>query len=273
MCRQRSSGQAGRLLNAGSPIANVGNCIPPNEKPCTNHAAAIEYVHVPERGVATLGSMDAPRLESPGERQNAADDLAGHWIDRHHDRGRFQQQLRRLLLFDYKASILDNLTIRKLWPIGTVLHPPEHCETVTGRPLLNLSLAINYAISGSETWSYHAANLAIHVLAALLLFGILRRTLLLPGMREMWARPPRRWPSPSPLLVGRPSAPHRVGDLCCPTGRVSDGAVLPADILLFYPRQRQSPLAGHRPQVRQERGRSGTFGRPWPACSAWPPRN
>ena len=40
--------------------------------------------------------------------------------------------------------------------------------------------------------------------------------------------------------VGRPSAPHRVGDLCCPTGRVSDGAVLPADILLFYPRRNVS---------------------------------
>ena len=62
--------------------------------------------------------------------------------------------------------------------------PPNHGETVTGRPLLNLSFAVNYAISGLNVWSYHAANLAIHVLAALLLFGILRRTFLLPRWAE-----------------------------------------------------------------------------------------
>ena len=69
----------------------------------------------------------------------------------------------------------------KLWPIWKPLCPPNHGETVTGRPLLNLSLAVNYAISGLDVWSYHATNLAIHILAALLLFGILRRTFLLPA--------------------------------------------------------------------------------------------
>jgi tetratricopeptide (TPR) repeat protein len=49
--------------------------------------------------------------------------------------------------------------------------------TTSGRPVLNLSLAINYAISGTAVWSYHAANLAIHALAGLALFGIVRRTL------------------------------------------------------------------------------------------------
>ena len=84
-------------------------------------------------------------------------------------------------VFDDDAGIPQNPTIRRLWPIWTPLCPPNHGETVTGRPLLNLSFAINYAIGGLNVWSYHAANLAIHVLAALLLFGILRRTFLLPG--------------------------------------------------------------------------------------------
>ena len=46
-----------------------------------------------------------------------------------------------------------------------------------GRPVLNLSLALNYSISGTAVWSYHALNILIHVLAGLTLFGIVRRTL------------------------------------------------------------------------------------------------
>src|SRR5262249_26552673 len=45
------------------------------------------------------------------------------------------------------------------------------------RPLVSLTLAINYAISGYEVWSYHLVNLLIHVGAGLTLFGIVRRTL------------------------------------------------------------------------------------------------
>jgi tetratricopeptide (TPR) repeat protein len=76
-------------------------------------------------------------------------------------------------LLDDDASIADNPTIRHL---GTALWPPGFA-TVGGRPVLNVSLAINYAISGTEVWSYHALNLAIHILAGLTLFGVVRRTL------------------------------------------------------------------------------------------------
>ena len=85
------------------------------------------------------------------------------------------------LIFDGQPAIAENPTIGRLWPIWKPLCPPNHGETVTGRPLLNLSFAVNYAVSGLDVRSYHVANLAIHVLAALLLFGILRRTLLLAG--------------------------------------------------------------------------------------------
>jgi tetratricopeptide (TPR) repeat protein len=77
------------------------------------------------------------------------------------------------LLFDDIGTITDNPSIRH-W--STALWPPIN-TTAGGRPMLNLSLAINYAISGTAVWSYHALNLAIHVLAGLTLFGILRRTL------------------------------------------------------------------------------------------------
>ena len=79
--------------------------------------------------------------------------------------------------FDDRVSITDNPSIQHLWPIGPVLHPPPEAHGVVGRPLFNLSLAINYAISGTGVGSYHAVNLVIHILAALTLFGVMRRTL------------------------------------------------------------------------------------------------
>jgi tetratricopeptide (TPR) repeat protein len=84
------------------------------------------------------------------------------------------------LLFDDVGSIADNPSIRSL--VGS-LHPPSDL-TVGGRPVLNLSLAVNHAISGTSVWSYHAVNLAIHVLAALTLLGIVRRTLAHLEMRK-----------------------------------------------------------------------------------------
>lgn len=52
------------------------------------------------------------------------------------------------------------------------------------RPLIGLSLAVNYAVSGFNTWSYHLFNLLIHLAAALALWGIVRRTLITSRMRD-----------------------------------------------------------------------------------------
>jgi hypothetical protein len=77
------------------------------------------------------------------------------------------------LVLDDIPSIADNPTIRHL---GTAFWPST-LTTGGGRPVLNLSLALNYAISGTAVWSYHAVNLAIHILAGWVLFGIVRRAL------------------------------------------------------------------------------------------------
>jgi protein O-mannosyl-transferase len=78
-----------------------------------------------------------------------------------------------LFLYDDVDSILGNPSIRHF---AGALRPPGGM-TVTGRPVLNLSFALNYAVSGTRPWSYHALNVAIHAAAALALFGIVRRTL------------------------------------------------------------------------------------------------
>ncbi len=90
-------------------------------------------------------------------------------------------------IFDDIPGIEDNKSIRTLWPLGPVLQPPSDGGTgVSGRPIVNLSLALNYAISGKNPWSYHVANTLIHGLAALALFGVVRRTLTGPVLREKW---------------------------------------------------------------------------------------
>lgn len=78
---------------------------------------------------------------------------------------------------DFPAIRDNNPTLLRLWPLPGPLWPPPGSLTVSGRPILNLSLALNHALSGFSPWSYHAGNLLIHVFAGLALFGILRRSL------------------------------------------------------------------------------------------------
>ena len=91
-------------------------------------------------------------------------------------------------VFDDGDSIVNNPSIHHLWPLGPVLSPPyDQGQTVGGRPLLNLSLALNYAVGGTSVKGYHAVNLGIHMLAGLLVLGVVRRTLRRIGIpHETW---------------------------------------------------------------------------------------
>jgi len=81
-------------------------------------------------------------------------------------------------VFDDVPAILANPSIRDLSRISEVLSPPNDSGlTVNGRPLVNLSLAINYALGGQEVLGYHLQNLLIHLAATLALYGTARRLL------------------------------------------------------------------------------------------------
>jgi tetratricopeptide (TPR) repeat protein len=84
--------------------------------------------------------------------------------------------------FDDRPAILRNESIHQLWPPWSALNPPHNGSGVSGRPLANLSLAINYAAGGLDVRGYHLFNLALHALAALTLWGVLRRTLRRPAL-------------------------------------------------------------------------------------------
>ena len=91
--------------------------------------------------------------------------------------------------FNDPATIDHNQSIQSLVPLSVPLNPPRNTP-VAGRPIANLSFALNYAVNdwlgidqapGSNapfrTLSYHLVSLFLHVLSGLLLLGIIRRTL------------------------------------------------------------------------------------------------
>jgi len=86
-------------------------------------------------------------------------------------------------VIDDQAAIVQNEQIRVLSRLGDVLFP-ESESPVAGRPLVNLSFALNFAAGGLDVRGYHAVNIAVHLACALLAFGLIRRTLELPRLRR-----------------------------------------------------------------------------------------
>ena len=76
-------------------------------------------------------------------------------------------------VFDDRGTIIDNHTIEDL-SSAQVLRAP-HETPAAGRPLVNVSFAINYAFDGRDPESYHAVNIALHTLCALALLVIVAR--------------------------------------------------------------------------------------------------
>jgi tetratricopeptide (TPR) repeat protein len=86
--------------------------------------------------------------------------------------------------FDDNLTIFKNPALRNLWvpsPLqGHLTDDPYLNQILYVRPVSEFSFALNYALGGFTPWGYHAVNLAIHILNTLLVFGIVRRTLLTP---------------------------------------------------------------------------------------------
>src|SRR5206468_3100507 len=97
-------------------------------------------------------------------------------------------------IWDDQHAILTNRSIRQLWP--DALFPPAETP-VAGRPVANLSLALNYAIGGLDPTGFHLWNIAVHITNAILLFSIVRRTL---ARASPDASHPRDW-SHSPEAI------------------------------------------------------------------------
>lgn len=106
----------------------------------------------------------------------------------------FVNGLKAPFLLDDQENIVANESLRDLGHPTAVLWPRADVFTA-GRPLLNLSLALNHAAGQLSPVGYRATNILIHAAAALVLFGLVRRTLLLPGLA------PRLAPQAAPLAA------------------------------------------------------------------------
>ncbi len=76
-----------------------------------------------------------------------------------------------------KAFVFDDI----IWIPGNphIGNFRQYMEEWT-RPVVRLSIQFNYRLGGVNPAGYHALNLAVHVLAGLSLYGLIRRALLLP---------------------------------------------------------------------------------------------
>ncbi len=111
----------------------------------------------------------------------------------------YSTSFRGVFVWDDDRAIVENEALRALWPPKWFSLPPD--LTLSGRPVASLTFALNHALAPDSVADvmkpaepgappdavqrfyrnlrgYHAFNLAIHLLAGLTLFGIVRRTLV-----------------------------------------------------------------------------------------------
>ena len=136
------------------------------------------------------------------------------------------------LLLDDPLWISSNTSIRHLWPIWQVLVSAARSCWSRGRPVVSLTLAVNYALGGMNVWGYHAMNLAIHVLAAWTLFGVVRRTLSCAAVASAVRLGGHAVGGGGGPALDDPPFANRVSDVHHPAHRGARGALLSADALL-----------------------------------------
>lgn len=105
----------------------------------------------------------------------------------------YAQSLTVPFFFDDTSAVVENSSIRHLSALGDILIPPRNGSNVTGRPLVNLSFALNYAANGISPIGYHVVNLALHALSGLLLWKLLRRACELRFAPGAWLGRTAAW--------------------------------------------------------------------------------
>jgi len=86
-------------------------------------------------------------------------------------------------IFDDRGGILNNPSIRSFFPTLGMFGSGAD-QTPYGRPIIEFSLAVNYAISGLQPWSYRLLNILLHLAVAGALFEFFRSALSACG----WVR-------------------------------------------------------------------------------------
>jgi protein O-mannosyl-transferase len=95
----------------------------------------------------------------------------------------FANSLHGPFVFDDHISIIDCPNLRTLWPLSESMSAVDG-SGASGRPLVALSLALNYAWGELDVVGYHMLNVTAHLLTALALLGFSRRALLHTRLKD-----------------------------------------------------------------------------------------
>src|SRR5579864_2565733 len=100
----------------------------------------------------------------------------------------YTNALRLPFIYDDSLSIVENEHIRTLALPGALFSDREN--PTAGRPLVNLSFALNYAIGGLNPVGYRLVNVGLHAACGLLIFalaaGVLRSANLGFAIALLW---------------------------------------------------------------------------------------
>ncbi|MBI5843834.1 MAG: tetratricopeptide repeat protein [Deltaproteobacteria bacterium] len=93
-------------------------------------------------------------------------------------------------VFDDYSDIVTNESIKKPWPPGRMMFAKPPSGTA-GRPVANVSLALNHALTGLKPLAYHLFDVSFHAASALLLFALVAH--LLGGLEKARPETARPW--------------------------------------------------------------------------------
>ncbi len=96
----------------------------------------------------------------------------------------YWHSFRGVFLLDDLHDIVENTAVHQFWPPWRCLFASHNIS----RPVVALTFAANWALGGDRLWGFHAVNLVVHLSAALVLFGIVRRTLLTDRLRDRFGQ-------------------------------------------------------------------------------------
>ncbi len=88
-------------------------------------------------------------------------------------------------IFDDEHTVVENTHARRLWPLSHAMGSADD-RPLSGRPLVALTIAANYAVDRLEPRGYHMVNLGLHITVACVLLMLLRAVLRETAVRE-WA--------------------------------------------------------------------------------------
>src|SRR5688572_22539667 len=91
----------------------------------------------------------------------------------------YSNSLSAPFIFDDQIAIVDNPAIRSL---SDAWSQPRNTP-LAGRPVAGFTFALNFAANETDAAAYRATNIVIHIACALVLFGLVRRTLSLPRVQ------------------------------------------------------------------------------------------